>query len=481
MSHEGRLAMNDAAPTGSLQDLLGSIPDLVEYFRNDTVAPHSRNRPGASPVPAEFANWRDEQQAWRETAVLFDQSHHMPELFLDGPDAGRLLSHLGINSFASFAPGRAKQYIGVGHDGRVIGESVLHCLGGDRYELISGMHLQDWVQFNAETGGFDVTVARDYQTSANSTGRTNFRFGMDGPNAEAIFTEVVEGEAPEIPFFRTATVRIAGVEVMALRHGMAGHKGVELSGSYSEGSKVRAALLEAGERHGLRPAGRLAYFSSPSEGGWWAYPLPAIYTDARLRAFREWLPATCWAAQAQLAGSFVSEQIEDYYVTPWDIGVDRVMKFDHDFVGREALERMMDQPHRRKVTLVWNKDDVAAIQGSLFRSGTPCKSIELPVASYGFPQADAVLSKTGELVGISAFAGCSVNERAMLSLATLDETHAEPGTEVVLIWGEPDGGTRKRHVERHRQCEVRATVAPAPYAQAVRRMKTAGIGSATSR
>lgn len=96
---------------------------------------------------------------------------------------------------------------------------------------------------------------------------------------------------------------------MALRHGMAGHKGVELSGPYADGPKVRAALLDAGEKHGLKPAGRLAYFSCPSEGGWWAYPLSAIYTDARLRAFRDWLPATSWAGQAQLAGSFRPERI----------------------------------------------------------------------------------------------------------------------------------------------------------------------------
>lgn len=107
----------------------------------------------------------------------------MPELFLEGPDAERLLSHLGINSSATFVPGRAKQYIGVNHDGRVIGESVLHCLGDGRFELISGMHLQDWVHFNAETGGHDVAVTRDLHTAQNPKGpegRTNFRFGMDG-------------------------------------------------------------------------------------------------------------------------------------------------------------------------------------------------------------------------------------------------------------------------------------------------------------
>jgi vanillate/3-O-methylgallate O-demethylase len=370
--------------------------------------------------------------------------------------------------------------IGCNHQGHVIGESVVYYLDADHFELVSGMHLQDWVHFNAVTGGYDVTVERDYQTSENTTGRTKFRFGMDGPNAEAIFQSVVEGEAPDIPFFRTATVRIAGCEVMALRHGMAGHKGVELSGPYDQGPKVRAALLEAGKKHGLVQAGRLAYFSTPSEGGWLAYPLSALYTDPDLRAFREWLPATSWAAKAQLSGSFVSPNIEDYYLTPWDLGVNHLMKFDHDFVGSQALQAMVDQPHRRKVTLVWNKEDVARIQGSLLQPGIPFKYLELPVASYGFPQADAVFSTAGKRIGVSGFCGYSGNETELVSLAVVDEAHAEPGTSVTLTWGEPDRGTRKSHVERHRQIDVRATIAPAPYAAAVRQMKKAGIGHAVA-
>jgi hypothetical protein len=61
----------------------------------------------------------------------------------------------------------------------------------------------------------------------------------------------------------------------------------------------------------------------------------------------------------------------------------------------------------------------------------------------------------------------------------VDASHAEPGTEVTLLWGEPDGGSRKPHVEVHRQVTVAATVAPAPYAQAVRQFK-AGVGKPTA-
>jgi vanillate/3-O-methylgallate O-demethylase len=123
---------------------------------------------------------------------------------------------------------------------------------------------------------------------------------------------------------------------------------------------------------------------------------------------------------------------------------------------------------RRKVTLAWNHEDVAKIFASVFDpSVVPYKFLELPVSNYSSANYDSILLD-GKLVGYSMFSGYSSNERAMLSLSTID--HEIPvGTEVTLVWGEPDGGSAKASVERpHRQLEVRATVAPAPYTKEVR-------------
>src|SRR5438105_12394309 len=71
-------------------------------------------------VPNEYSNWRDEQRAWRESAVLFDQSHHMVDVYIEGPDALKMLSHLAINSFAKFPVDMAKQFVPCSYDGHVI-------------------------------------------------------------------------------------------------------------------------------------------------------------------------------------------------------------------------------------------------------------------------------------------------------------------------------------------------------------------------
>lgn len=464
----------DAAVT-SLQDLIDRTPDLVDYLYNDSPGAHSRLRPDLTPVRQEITNWRDEQRSWRESAILFDQSHHMPELLVSGPDAKRLLGHIGVNSLANLEPGRAKQFIGVNPRGQMIGDCILYDLGEGVYELVSSTPLLNWIEFNAATGDWDVTLERDDNTSDNPTGRRKlFRYQLDGPNAAAIFDEVVEGGAPEIGFFRTARVRIAGVDVMVLRHSMSGHKGYEISGPFDQGETVRSAIVEAGAKHGLLQAGAKTYFSASFEGGWMAYPLPAIYTGDDLRAYREWLPATSWEAKFQLAGSFKPSSIEEYYVTPYDLGYGKLVSFDHDFIGREALEEIAKHPRRTKVTLVWNKDDVLRVWESLLEPGVPFKFLDLPVADYGnLMHRDEVRDADGTVIGLATKTGYSINERKILSLAMLDVDRANIGDEVEIVWGEPDGGSRKPQVELHRQTVVRATVAPAPYAALLGAARTA--------
>ena len=73
----------------NLEQVLKAAGDPVKMLRNSQIGAY------VYPVVREFSNWRDEQRAWRETAVLFDQSHHMAEMTVKGPDALKLLSHTG--------------------------------------------------------------------------------------------------------------------------------------------------------------------------------------------------------------------------------------------------------------------------------------------------------------------------------------------------------------------------------------------------
>jgi glycine cleavage system aminomethyltransferase T len=141
-----------------------------------------------------------------------------------------------------------------------------------------------------------------------------------------------------------------------------------------------------------------------------------------------------------------------------------VVNFNHDFVGREALERMKDQPHRRKVTLEWNADDVLAVQASILHGQENGKFMEMPNAHYAAHPYDMVLSG-GRMVGLSTYPAYLSVDHQWVSLAIIDETEAAFGQDVTVVWGEPDGGSRKPGVERHVQTEIRATVQPWPYSK----------------
>jgi syringate O-demethylase len=451
----------------NLEELLRSVPSTVDMLRNAQVGPNVY--PG---VPAEYTNWRDEQWAWQNTCVLYNQSFHMAELAVEGPDAMTLLSRLGVNTFSNFAVDKAKQFVPCTPDGYVIGDVILFHLGEEEFNLVGRAPVLNWVTYHAQTGGYDVQVGLDQRSALRSDGRRkHYRFQVQGPHAMDVIARSLgthpPKQPPELRFFNLTTAEIGGVTVRALRHGMAGQPGWELFGPWDDYERVHAAIVAAGQELGLRLVGGRAYSSNALESGWIPSPLPAIYTGEELRSYREWLPANGYEGSASIGGSFVSADVEDYYFTPWDLGYGHLVKFDHDFIGREALERMADDEHRHKVTLALHDDDVADTIATMFHKTDRAKFIDWPSAVYSMHPFDLV-TVNGDTVGVSTWFGYTSNEAKMLTLAVINEPHAKPGTEVTLLWGEEGGGTSKPTVEPHVQREIRGVVSPVPYVEVVR-------------
>ena len=446
----------------SLEALLQSVGNPVELVRHSQIGPYVYPS-----VPSEFSNWRDEQHAWRETCCLFDQSYHMTDMTIKGPDALKLLSALAINSFENFAVNKAKQFVACNFDGDVIGDAILFYLDEDLLRLVGRPSAHNWVQYHCETGGYDASVERDERAAVNPNNRELYRYQIQGPTALEVLEKLNGGPLPEIKFFNMGEITIAGRKIRALHHGMSGVPGLELFGPWDEGAAVKAAIVEAGEEFGLRQVGSRVYATNTLESGWIPCPLPAVFIGEKMKAYREWLPAKGYEGTGSLGGSFYSDNIADYYLTPYDLGYGSFVKFDHDFVGREALAAMSANPPRKKVTLAWNGDDVTGAMATMFQKEDRAKYIDLPLSNYSTWPNDKIM-QDGTMVGVSTFSGYSSNESTMLSLAVVDIEQSEPGTEVTLVWGEEGGGSAKPVVERHVQTEIRATVSPAPYAEVVR-------------
>ena len=207
----------------SLEDVLQAAGNPVNLLRNSQTGPY------VYPVVAsEYSNWRDEQRAWQQTCVLFNQSYHMSDMYVKGPDALKLLSDTGINSFKNFEPDKAKQFVPCNYDGYVIGDVILFYLEKDLFNLVGRPSVHNWVQYHGETGKYNVKFERDERAAAR-TGpivRKVYRYQVQGPNAMKTMEKVLGKTPPDLKFFNMTTMTIAGKKVRALRHGMAGQPGL---------------------------------------------------------------------------------------------------------------------------------------------------------------------------------------------------------------------------------------------------------------
>src|SRR5262252_8614561 len=149
-----------------LEDLLRGAGNPVNLLRNSQIGAYVY-----PVVPSEYSNWRDEQRAWRETAVLFDQSHHMANIYVEGPDGLKMLSYLAINSFANFPVNRAKQFAPCSYDGYVIGDGILFHLEENRLLFVGRAPAANWIQFHGESGGYKVRIEKDERSPSNTRGK----------------------------------------------------------------------------------------------------------------------------------------------------------------------------------------------------------------------------------------------------------------------------------------------------------------------
>ncbi|MGQ4596389.1 hypothetical protein [Nocardia sp. R6R-6] len=451
--------MTEKAGRQNLQQLIEGAGGAAKLLRGNKMGLPTQ---GYALTPLEFTNWRDEQRAWKDSVALLELSYFMTELHLRGPEVIAFLKTLAVNKFDPFKVRRAKQIVLAGHDGNMLSDGIIFHEEEDFYRIVGlSPAVDEWVLYNAADSSFDFTI----EHKDLSLPRDVFRMQVQGPYALSLVTEVAGGSLPDVSFFGIGEFQIAGKNVRALRHGMAGTAGFEIYGPWQHHDAVREALEEAGEKYGLRKAGDAAYRSTAQESGWLAEPLPAIYSGDAFKAFRETLDATSYAAIGSLGGSYVSDRVEDYYVDPVEAGYSWLIDWDRDFVGRDALQAKADNQHRQKVTLEWNDADVAsALASTLFGPGPGARFIGLPTPLNSFYTADSVLMN-GEHIGVSQWASYTANARHVISTALVANEYAEPGTELTLLWGEPD--SMRLPVDAHEVREIRVTVTPSPYFEKV--------------
>jgi glycine cleavage system aminomethyltransferase T len=399
-------------------------------------------------IPPEFVGWREEQAAALKSVAFSDLSHHMFDLFIEGPDAARLLAATSANDYESFVVGQAKQFVPVTADGHIVTDGILMREGENKYILSGVPASQTWVMYHAQKGGYAVSVKSDPDSQFRGGGDpVLFRYQVQGPRALELVERAFGGPLPKTKFFHSTPVSLAGCTFRAFRHGMAGQPGYEFLGDYQDGAAVKEALLQAGKAFNTVQIGGLAYSTNGIESGWIPTPTPGIYTGSALADYRRFVGLYTYEGQRGLHGSFFSEDIEDYYVSPFELGYGKSIAFNHDFIGRAAMESDKDRVRRTKVTLVFNPEDVCKLMGD--------PGFLLSYARYRVEVAD-------ELIGITFYSAFIDPSGTILALALVNKEHAAPGTPVTVVWGEHPGPGTPTDAHR-RMPRLRATVQPSPY------------------
>jgi glycine cleavage system aminomethyltransferase T len=400
-------------------------------------------------IPWEYTGWRDEQMSWKETCYLHGNLNPTPTYRIKGPDALKFLSDHCVNSFASFPIGTGKHAVMCNDEGLNMMDGVVVRVDEDDFITY---WMAPYISYALEVQKKDKYKA----VGENLTGKV-FLFQVAGPRSLEVL-ETVTGEClHDIQFIHHRVSTIEGRKVRILRVGMAGTLAYEIHGDIEDARPIYSAIFKAGESFGIRRLGRHTYLMNHTEAGFPQAYYHFPYPWDEDKDFGDYLDKISYSIRFRIFRGSMGSDPQLRYRNPLELGWRGLVKFDHEFPGRKALEKMAEKPRRKMVTLVWNVEDIADVYASQFRSGEHYQPMDEPnhfMIEHGerVLYADQVL-KDGKLIGISSGREYSYYYREMISLASIDVEYGSIGTEVAVLWGDP--GTRQK--------EIRATVSRFPY------------------
>lgn len=383
--------------------------------------------------PWEFSGWKPESLSWKQSCYIHTGLSG-PLVEISGPDADRFLSYLCTNDLQSLPEGTMRHAVMCDARGLIAAHGILQRYEDGRYRHFAA---GPWALYQATKGHFNVTAKWE----------SRYLTQVAGPRSLEALQRASNEDLSDIGFLRYRNTRIAGKVVEVGRIGMSGNLAYEVRGPMEEGAAVFDALYQANRAIGMERLGWRTYLVNHVEGGFpqmmWTFGSAMIQDPG----FRDLVGPDHFALHCNRSGSFDPMDDRARLRTPFEVNWDKAVRFNHEFLGREALELAAGRPGRRTVTLRWNSEDVVDIFASLFRPGEEYRTMDLPTTPTWkdgmLEHADRIL-KDGTLVGVSSGSIYSYFFRECLSMGCVDPQLATPGTELVVQWG--DHGKRIKDV-----------------------------------
>ncbi len=317
---------------------------------------------GGFEMPIQYSGILDEHNAVRQACGVFDVSH-MGEVLITGADSEKFVNYIFTNNIADAPDGKIFYGMMCHPTGGVVDDLLVYKMGSQRYFLVINASNIDkdvaWI--NSQTNGFDVVV--EHQSD---------RYGevaVQGPRSEEIVEKILGIECSDLLFYTCKEVERDGETIIISRTGYTGEDGFEIYGSHAFTNRVWDKLMECGE---VKPCG--------------------LGCRDTLR-FEVGLP---------LYGDELTDEI-----TPLEAGLGMFVKFDKDFVGKEALMAQKEAGLKRKIV------------------GIELKDKAIPRHGYDVLAGDAV-------VGSVTTGYNSISTGKSVCMALVDTAYAQLGTEVAV-------------------------------------------------
>jgi aminomethyltransferase len=249
-------------------------------------------------MPLQYSSIREEHNAVRQRAGLFDVSH-MGEFVLSGDDATDQVQRVVSNDVADLLPGQARYTVLCNRDGGIIDDALVYRdQEGFMVVVNAATRDRDLQHFRAICGQ-NAVVDRSLETGL---------LALQGPKALAILQPFTTADLRALPYYHSVDDQLVGVPARISRTGYTGEDGFELFLPWAATERVFNALLEDGRGDGLLPCGLGARDTLRLEAG------------------------------MRLYGSDMSERD-----SPYEAGLGWTVKLEKgDFCGRDALRRMKE-------------------------------------------------------------------------------------------------------------------------------------------
>ena len=415
------------------QDL---IAKLAHPFYGDHVLYHAYDlRPGFPAFRAwAFNGWQKESLSWRNGCYIHAGLSRSGPVSIKGPEAKTYLQSILINSLEKFPIGSMKHGVMCTEDGLIAAHGIIERKAEDHFESFAGGPPG---AYQPDATRFDVEIKR----------LDHYLFQIAGPTALQVLEKATGTSLRDVKFLHFRDTSIKGIKTEIARIGMTGGLAYELHGPIEEGPAIYEAVLEAGQEFGIERLGWGTYLVNHVEGGFpqgtWTF-IPAPPAPIRLETMRRY----------QISGSVDPTNTRARMRTPVEVRWHNMAKFDHDFIGREAVGHRdrQSEAHNGHVALEpRRRDRHLRVSGT---TGDSYKPVDLPYAPQRWPMAhaDHVL-KNGRRNRLFFRYDLQFALPRVLSLGCIDLQECHIGNDVVVQWGDYGGPIKN----------IRATVQRFPY------------------